>query len=146
MLPDSNVWLALALAQHEYHRAAAVWLRSLPAETRLFMCRATQQSLLRLLTTRAVFEGLATTPLTNAEALDFYRSLAADDRIAFRDEPSGLENLWRAWSSHPQSSPKLWMDAYLAAFARAADLQLVTIDRGFRQFEGLRLTVIERAS
>lgn len=145
MLPDSNVWLALALAQHEYHQAVAVWLRSLPAGTQLFLCRATQQSLLRLLTTRAVFEGFATKPLTNAEALEYYRSLAADDRIGFLDEPSDLETLWRAWAIHPQSSPKLWMDAYLAAFARVGDLELVTIDRGFRQFEGLRLTVIERA-
>jgi len=145
MLPDSNVWLALALAQHEYHHAVAVWLRSLLAGTQLLMCRATQQSLLRLLTTRAVFEAFATKPLTNAEALEFYRNLVASDRIAFHDEPPGLEVLWRDWASHQSASPKLWMDAYLAAFARAGDLELVTIDRGFRQFEGLRLTVIERA-
>jgi predicted nucleic acid-binding protein len=36
----------------------------------------------------------------------------------------------------------LWQDAYLAAFARAAKLHLVTFDGGFRQYEGLRLTLL----
>ena len=30
------------------------------------------------------------------------------------------------------ASPKAWADAYLAAFADAAQLTLVTFDRGFR--------------
>jgi predicted nucleic acid-binding protein len=33
------------------------------------------------------------------------------------------------------ASPKLCMDAYLAAFAITANLSLVTFDAGFRQFE-----------
>jgi predicted nucleic acid-binding protein len=34
------------------------------------------------------------------------------------------------------------MDAYLAAFARAAGCTLVTLDAGFRQFAGLDLRVL----
>ena len=36
------------------------------------------------------------------------------------------------------ASPKLWMDAYLAAFAIAGGCQLVTTDQGFAQFPSLR--------
>jgi hypothetical protein len=35
------------------------------------------------------------------------------------------------------------MDAYLAAFAVAGRMRLVTTDYGFRQFQGLDLHVIE---
>ena len=32
-------------------------------------------------------------------------------------------------------SPKLWMDAYLAAFAEMANLQIVTFDQGYKYKE-----------
>lgn len=41
------------------------------------------------------------------------------------------------------ASPKLWMDAWLAAFAICAGLQLVTFDRGFAQFAGLELLLLD---
>jgi predicted nucleic acid-binding protein len=34
------------------------------------------------------------------------------------------------------------MDAYLAAFAMAGGLQLVTTDKDFKQFNGLNLVVL----
>ena len=37
------------------------------------------------------------------------------------------------------------MDAYLAAFAVAADAELVTTDEAFGQFEGLKVTVLGAA-
>ena len=40
------------------------------------------------------------------------------------------------------ASPKLWMDAYLAAFALAGRNQKVTTDAAFRQFQGLDLLVL----
>jgi predicted nucleic acid-binding protein len=40
------------------------------------------------------------------------------------------------------ASPKLWMDAYLAAFALAGGYQLVTLDKAFKQFKGLNLRVL----
>jgi len=35
-----------------------------------------------------------------------------------------------------------WADAYLAAFAKTANLELITFDKGFAQFAGLRLTIL----
>ncbi len=34
-------------------------------------------------------------------------------------------------------TPKLWNDAYLAAFARAAGYTLTTFDKGFSRYPGL---------
>jgi predicted nucleic acid-binding protein len=49
--------------------------------------------------------------------------------VAWADEPRNLEAELRALTAGATSSPKTWMDAYLAAFAEAANLTLVTFDR-----------------
>jgi predicted nucleic acid-binding protein len=46
----------------------------------------------------------------------------------------------------PSSSPKRWMDASLAAFARLAGMRLVTLDRGFRQYRKAGVQVLELGS
>jgi hypothetical protein len=72
-----------------------------------------------------------------------YEAFLADDRIACRaDEPVGLEPSWKELAVRKTASPKLWMDAYLAAFARAGRYSLVTTDAAFRQFRGLDLLVL----
>jgi predicted nucleic acid-binding protein len=45
-------------------------------------------------------------------------------------------------AGHAKPSPKLWMDAYLAAFALQSGHRLVTTDRDFRQFKGLDLFLL----
>lgn len=83
--------------------------------------------------------------LTNCEAWAAYEAFLADPRIAFAVEPGGLEPTWKALADRPLSSPKLWMDAYLAAFAIAGNHQLVTTDTAFHQFDELDLCVIKTA-
>ena len=85
-LPDTNLWLALALDIHPHQQLASDWL-------------STQR---------------------NSESVAFWRNL----------------------SSRVTASPKLWMDAYLAAFAIQANCESVTFDAGFRQFAGLRLELL----
>jgi predicted nucleic acid-binding protein len=43
-------------------------------------------------------------------------------------------------------SPKIWNDAYLAAYALAAGLSLVTFDRGFAGYEELDHTILQRGA
>jgi len=82
-------------------------------------------------------------PLTNREAWSAYESLTADDRVVLEArEPARLESLWRQLAVRETASPKLWMDAYLAAFALAGGCRLVTSDTGFRQFDGLDLALV----
>lgn len=142
VLADSNIWLALALSKHSFHSAAQAWLENLsPPETVLF-CRSTQQSFLRLLTTQAVLAPYGVPPLSNKAAWSAYEGFLADERISWADEPRGLEATWKKLASRKTPSPKLWMDAYLAAFAIAGRHRLATTDTAFKQFKGLDLLVL----
>jgi len=143
MLCDSNVWLSLALSKHVHHTAAREWLGTVEEPASVFFCRATQQTVLRLLTNATVLGAYGNPPLTNHEAWSVYEAFLADDRIAFRaDEPAGVEPLWKELAMRETASPKLWMDAYLAAFALAGRYSMVTTDAAFRQFRGLDLLVL----
>jgi predicted nucleic acid-binding protein len=71
-----------------------------------------------------------------------YDALANDPRVVFAEEPAHLEVNWRTFTSRRSFSPNLWTDAYLAAFARAASLELVTFDKGFTQYKAVRCTIL----
>ncbi len=58
----------------------------------------------------------------------------ADDALGFEAEPYALDAVWRQLTDGDTPSPKLWMDAYLAAFAITAGLRLVTLDTDFRNY------------
>lgn len=142
-LCDTNVWLALATSVHEHHRVATTWLATIDAPRSVAFVRPVQQAFLRLLTTQAFFASYGLRALTDRAAWVTYDTLAADERVVLRaDEPPDLERRWREYTAHDSASPKLWMDAWLAAFAVAAGCRLVTSDRAFRQFAELDLIVL----
>lgn len=144
-LCDSNIWLALALSRHIHHALARDWLESIGEPASVLFCRATQQAFLRLLTNTSVLALYGNPPLTNQQAWNAYEALLADDRIIFRtEEPRGLDLHWKTFALRDTASPKLWMDAYLAAFALAGGWQMVTTDTAFRQFSGLDLLLLGR--
>lgn len=142
-LCDSNVWLSLALSAHVHHRAARDWLATITEPRSALFCRATQLSVLRLLTTAAVLAPYGNPPLTNRQAWETYQAFAADDRIGLVDiEPVDVEAAWVEFAAKAGASPKLWMDAYLAAFAHSAGYTLVTTDVAFAQFPDLDLRLL----
>ncbi len=53
-----------------------------------------------------------------------------------------MGHVWRQLSELATASPKRWMDAYLAAFAIAAGMRLVTFDSDFGQFESMGFDLI----
>jgi len=139
-LCDSNIFIALTLEAHPHHERAVQWLESSPPGVMLYFCRSTQISYLRLLTVK---EWMKEHVCTNDEAVRAYNTLRSDRRFGFlADEPVNLEKQWFQYARGEQPSPKRWMDAYLAAFARAAKMSFVTFDRGFTSFPGLDLTVL----
>ena len=123
--PDVNVWLALVLEGHVHREEATKWWRSTDSETVAFI-RLTQTGLLRLLTTASAMNGR---PLTMPAAWRVYDALFGDDRVAFVDEPSGIDTGFRHSTRSPHASPKLWADAWLLSFAKAAGGTVVTFDR-----------------
>ena len=76
------------------------------------------------------------------DAWKCYEKLLLDDRVAFLDEPSSLEPIWRRFTHSSKAEPGTWTDAYLAAFAIAARLSFVTFDRGFNRFAQLRVSLL----
>ena len=143
VLCDSNVWLALALSRHAHHALAREWFEAVADPSSVFFCRATQQTFLRLLTNAAILSPYGNPPLTNRQAWEVYEALLADDRIVFRgEEPAGIEAQWERFALRDTASPKLWMDAYLAAFALAGGYRMVTTDGAFKQFRKLHLELL----
>jgi len=125
---DTNVWLALVWGRHSHSQRARVWFDESGGEQFLF-CRFTQLALLRLLTNRSVMDR---DTKTMSGAWEIYDLCCADERIAFVAEPQDLDPKLRMFSRSREASPKVWADAYLAAFADAAGLRLVTFDKAFR--------------
>ena len=140
-LVDTSVWVPLLLSEHQFSAVARAWMAEVARPGEAAFCRATQQSVLRLLTTSALFTPYER-PMTNAQAWAAYHELVADERVSFVEEPAGVEAEWERLASRRSASPKLWMDAYLAAFAIVGGYQFVTTDRGFGQHEGLDLVVL----
>ncbi len=62
--------------------------------------------------------------------------------VGFIDEPPNVVPSWRAFADLATSSPKRWMDAYLAAFSTEAGLQFVTADKDFAVFPGLNPNIL----
>jgi toxin-antitoxin system PIN domain toxin len=127
--PDVNVWFALAVADHPHHEPALVWWNE---ESSLAgFSRLTQLGLLRLLTTVSAMGGQ---PLTNEEAWRVYDGFLSDSRVRIFPELPALEDLFRSYSSLRQASPKVWVDAYLAAHASANEAVLVSFDQAFKSY------------
>lgn len=141
-LCDSNVLLAFVAANHPHHALARKWFQSLGPGKSVGLCRATQLSFLRLLTTEAV---LKQDTQTNAQAMAVWSVLAGHPRCEFLfNEPATLEPRWSEWACPDKASPKVWMDVFLAAFAAGHGLTLVTFDRGFESYRkrGLDLLLL----
>jgi toxin-antitoxin system PIN domain toxin len=128
LLPDINVWLALAFEAHAHHAPAAEWFATQGTQSCAF-CRFTQQGFLRLATNPSVFGEDA---VTLATAWTLYDDLCGDERVFFLSEPNGLETPWRKLTKRRRYSHKIWSDAYLVAFAECAGARNVTFDKGFR--------------
>lgn len=129
LFPDINVWIALTIERHVHHTRATRWFEAIDGSGRLFFCRFTQMGLLRLLTLEAVMGQEEV--MAQAGAWKAYDRWLEDERIGFLDEPSEIEAAFRGLTQSGQAAPKDWADSYLAAFAGAAHLTLVTFDRAF---------------
>ena len=137
-LPDINFWLALTFEVHVHHAVAKKSFDSHPAEP-FFFCRFTQQGFLRVGSNAKAF-GKEAVSLRKGWGL--YDTILSDPRVSLTNEPDDLEQYWRTYTDIDSLSPKLSSDAYLAAFARAASLQVITFDQAFRQFKGLNCTIL----
>ncbi len=137
-LPDANSWLALAWSAHVAHPAAKSWWEA-DARRRIIFCRITGMALLRLLTNRAI---LGDEAKTQAGAWHVDEMLRRSPGVEFLGEAPGFNQHCRTISSRAVAATQRRSDDYLAAFARAHDLRVVTFDAGFRSYPDLALELI----
>ncbi|MDP0498638.1 MAG: PIN domain-containing protein [Verrucomicrobiota bacterium JB022] len=143
-LIDTNIWLARTFPTHPLHAESKHVIAEIGQDAQAMFCRSTQQSYLRLLTTSNIFRHYGLEAMTNRLAIEAYATLCKLPGVGFQPEPAGIEPQWHKLAKLDTPSPKVWMDAYLAAFAIQAGLQFVTNDRDFRRFVdyGLRLRLL----
>ena len=139
VLLDINILLPLTYGAHVHHAAAVAWLDTIQQDGDLILCRVSQLGLLRLLNNPAA---MGTDVQNGSEAWKTWDALLADHRFRFADEPDGFEAQFRGLTTPFAHHPKSWQDAYLAAFALATDVELVTFDTGFRSFPNLRHRIL----
>ena len=132
-LLDVNIWLALVDQRHVHHHVAHdYWSRH--GAHQFAFCRTTMQGFLRLATNpRAVVK-----PKTNAEAWAIYRDLLVLPNIRFLVEPASLDAHFQAFTTQAAVPPRMWTDAYLAAFALSSGSRLVSLDADFALFPGIQ--------
>jgi uncharacterized protein len=125
LFPDVNVWVALHHELHSHHGAASAWFETIEPESTMVFCRQTQIGMFRLLTTEAVMGDEA---LTQQGCWTLYRRWISGRKAELLSEPAGVGSAFERRTTTNTTSPKTWMDAYLAAFAETAHLTLVTFD------------------
>jgi uncharacterized protein len=140
VLADVNILLALADAKHKRHRKVSSWFNELPIGSHMLICRVAQLGLIRLITSNVVMQGEA---LTMREAWAFYGELLQVPSIYFVAEPGRIQAHWFKSCLAFEQATKRVTDAYLAGFAIAGNYTMVTLDRGFQDFEGLDLIFLK---
>lgn len=139
VLCDVNLLLALVTDRHTHHPLAERWMEKLSAGE-VVVCRVVQTGLLRLLNNPAVMREEA---MDTDGCWSIWRELLEDERICFvPSEPPGLDAVFEEFTRKRSFSPRLWTDAYLAAYARVGGFTLVTFDSGFSNFSGLTCEVL----
>jgi uncharacterized protein len=141
---DTNVWIAVVFPADPFHSKAKQALALTNTARPAVMCRSTQQSFLRLASTPTILKAYGAEISTNRDALILMDKLLSLSQVVVRTEPDGAFDLWRNMAALESASPKVWMDAYLAAFAIAGGIDLVTLDHDFKKFlpSGLNLTLL----
>ena len=142
---DTNVWIAAIFASHPAHKKSRQVLQEATPSAPAVFCRSTQQGFLRLASTPTILKAYGAEGLTNRDALIALDALLALPQVCEREEPPGVSALWHRLACRDSASPKVWMDAYLAAFAIGGGLRLVSLDQDFKNFKapGFDLVLVD---
>lgn len=137
-LPDVNVMLAAHREDHAHHDIARPWLEALSNATETFVVPdSVWASLVRLATSRRVHPD----PSTLDEVFAFIHAVRAQaNHVAVPPGRSRLE-LFERTCREGDAIGDLVPDAQLAALTIELGAELVSFDRDFARFPGLRWTV-----
>jgi toxin-antitoxin system PIN domain toxin len=133
---DVNVLMALYRPKHVHHSAARSWFDQALAQGEPFTVPdVVWTGFLRLVTNRRVMR----VPAGFGEAWDFMSAVREHDNyLEFAPSPRTLTEFAHV-SLQSNASANLVTDAYIAACAAVLGATVVTFDRDFRKFDGVRV-------
>ena len=135
LLPDLNVLIAAHRSDSPLHEPCRDWLRSVYAGKEPFgLCAPVLIGLVRILTHPRVFSP----PDTRDQAFAFVRSLLGHPNALLLNPGRDHVRLFEKLCAAADASGDLVTDAYLAALAIETGAELVSADRDFALFPGLR--------
>jgi toxin-antitoxin system PIN domain toxin len=138
-IADANALLPLLSSDHPHHAAAAAWWDGC-RDGDVGLCLPVRMALLRLLSNRRVMGSSVQRPEAAWTAVE---ALATDPRVVAVEQVAAEHQArWRAHVAGREPTPDLWTDAWLAALAEVTASEMVTFDRGFRAFKGLKLRLL----
>lgn len=138
-LVDANVLIAACANDHPHHAMARQWLEQARARSEtLGLSVLVALAFLRIVTNGRINAN----PLTGEQALDWLRSLTDSPAVRWLhpdvDHLSILDSLLRQTGA----AGNLINDAHLAALALEHGASVVTFDRDFLRFQGLRTELL----
>jgi len=135
-LADVNFLIAILDIKHEHSVRAELWLNKVGERHSIVICRVAQMGAIRLLTRQSIMDAGV---LTGAVAWGYLTKLFEDDRFVFANEPAGFESAWQTIYEWTPKGSSAETDSYLAAFAIAGSLSVVTFDGCMNRFPGLKV-------
>ena len=138
-LIDVNVIIPIIIQQHTKSESAVDWWDPLPTR-HVVLSLPVRMATLRLLTNPKI---MGEDVLPPEDAWRIWSRFSKDERT--REDygsPEGLDTYWLSNVLGRVPTPKLWTDAWLAAFAETSGLEMVTFDQDFRSFHLSRLKLL----
>ncbi len=135
---DANVLIAAVSSDHAHHAAAVAWLQKARNEREpLALCTVVALAFLRITTNPKIHEH----PLMSYQALDWLGALMRSPSARWvHPADEHLLALGRLLTGSVVGN--LVMDAHLAALALENGASVVTFDRDFLRFKGLRVELL----
>lgn len=135
-LLDVNVIVGVLRADSELHAAARAWLRGTTGA--VVALPETLAAAVRVLTNDRIWAQVPTVDEATASVSD----LVDGAQISISGSCPGAWPAFTAFVASGQLTHRDVPDALLAAQARSMDAELVTFDRGFRDYPGLRVQIL----
>ena len=138
-LPDVNVWLAMSAPDHVHRQRAERYWRE-RAAARVAFNAVTMLGLVRVCSNAPLFGGV---PLEPAASWAVFQGWMGFEEIVYLAEPVACRASLDGLVARGVVARRVWTDAYLAAFAMARGLRLVSFDHDFNRFEGLDFLLLQ---
>ncbi len=134
---DANVLLSLARADHSHHPAALAWWEDSTSRGEPFTVPDVMWvAFARLSTDRRIFS----VPSTFQQAWAFAESMIGQPTYLRFGYDADILSEFTRLAREANATGNLTTDAYVAATASALGGAVVTFDRDFRRFDGVRVT------